>query len=96
MRKPAIYKKVRGLAALALLSPSALFFSSCGDFLEIEPQDRIVLEKFWNEKSDVDNVLVSCYSALQTENVVSRMMVWGEFRSDNIEKGTNISNVVNL
>ncbi|MBR1932149.1 MAG: RagB/SusD family nutrient uptake outer membrane protein [Prevotella sp.] len=96
MRKHAIYKKVRGLAALALLSPSALFFSSCGDFLEIEPQDRIVLEKFWNEKSDVDNVLVSCYSALQTENVVSRMMVWGEFRSDNIEKGTNISNVVNL
>ena len=27
--------------------------SSCSDFLEIEPQNEIILEKFWNEKADV-------------------------------------------
>ena len=97
MKKNPIYNKLKGLALVTLLSPvSALFFTSCGDFLEIEPQDKIVLEKFWNEKADVDNVLVGCYSALQTENVISRMMMWGEFRSDNCEKGLNTQDNVNL
>ena len=97
MKKNHIYNKVKGLALVSLLSPlSMLLFSGCGDFLEIEPQDKIVLEKFWNEKADVDNVLVGCYSALQTENVISRMMIWGEFRSDNCEKGLNTQNNPNL
>jgi hypothetical protein len=96
MRTNYIYNKVKSLAALLLLMPCATFLTGCNDFLESEPKDRIVLEKFWNEKSDVENVLVSCYSAMQASNVLGHMMVWGEFRSDNIEEGTNISNNVNL
>ena len=65
-------------------------FASCSDFLEIEPQNEIILEKFWNEKADVDAVIGGCYSALQDEGVIKRMMVWGEFRSDNISVGRNI------
>lgn len=89
--------KIKALAVATLLSPlSALLFSGCGDFLEVEPQDKIVLEKFWNEKADVDNVLIGCYSAMQSENVLDRLMVWGEFRSDNIEKGTNVQSDVSI
>ncbi len=65
-------------------------FASCSDFLEIEPQNEIILEKFWNEKADVDAIIGGCYSALQDEGVIKRMMVWGEFRSDNISVGRNI------
>ena len=100
MKKSNIYNKVKRTAVIpiaSLLLPlSSLFFTSCGDFLEIEPQDKIVLEKFWNEKADVDNVLIGCYSAMQTENVLDRLMVWGEFRSDNIEPGTNATDDVSL
>ena len=97
MRKNHIYNKVKGLAAATLLAPfGALLFSGCGDFLEIEPQDKIVLEKFWNEKADVDNVLVGCYSAMQSSNMVSRMMIWGEFRSDNVTVGLNTDKDVSL
>lgn len=74
----------------------AFLFSGCGDFLEVEPQDKIVLEKFWNEKADVDNVLIGCYSAMQSENVLDRIMVWGEFRSDNIEPGTEVNSDINI
>ncbi|MBO4721074.1 MAG: RagB/SusD family nutrient uptake outer membrane protein [Prevotella sp.] len=66
-------------------------FSSCTDFLEIKPQNEIILEQFWNEKADVDAVIAGCYSGLQAEGVIKRMMVWGEFRSDNIGPGTNIT-----
>ena len=66
--------------------------SSCSDFLEIEPLNEIIFEKFWNEKADVDAVIAGCYSGLQEEAVIKRMMVWGEFRSDNIGAGSNVSN----
>ncbi|MBR5655301.1 MAG: RagB/SusD family nutrient uptake outer membrane protein [Prevotella sp.] len=65
--------------------------SSCSDFLEIEPQNEIILEKFWNEKADVDAIVAGCYSGLQSEAVIKRMMVWGEFRSDNIGPGSNVT-----
>lgn len=71
-------------------------FSSCSDFLVIEPQNEIIFDKFWNEKADVDAVIAGCYSGLQEEAVVKRMMVWGEFRSDNIGPGSNVQSDGNL
>ena len=70
----------------------ALAMTSCSDFLVVEPLNDITLEKFWNEKNDVDNVVNGCYSSLQSQACISRMMCWGEFRSDNIQGGTNIDN----
>ena len=90
-----IYNKVRKLAKAVLpLSLFALlpFATSCSDFLEIEPLDEIVLEKFWTEKADVDGIVAGCYSGLQSNGVVRRMMVWGECRSDNVGIGINITN----
>ncbi len=65
--------------------------SSCSDFLQVEPQNEIILEKFWNEKADVDGIIFGCYSAMQSDNILMRMMVWGEFRSDNISRGLNLN-----
>ena len=70
--------------------------TGCSDFLEIEPQHEIILEKFWNEKADVNAVITGCYSGLQSGNVIKRMMVWGEFRSDNIGPGSNVQSDGNL
>ena len=65
--------------------------TGCSDFLEIEPQNEIILEKFWNEKADVDAVIAGCYSNMQDDGVIKRMMVWGEFRSDNVGPGSNVT-----
>ena len=70
--------------------------TGCSGFLEIEPQNEIILEKFWNEKADVETVVAGCYSAMQEGNVIKRMMVWGEFRSDNIGPGNNVGSDANL
>ena len=71
-------------------------FTSCGDFLEIKDQREIILEDFWNEKADVENIVTGCYSALQETDARKRMMIWGEFRSDNIMSGNNINSDGNL
>ena len=70
--------------------------SSCSDFLEVEPQDKIVLDKFWNECADVESVVASCYSSLQSSAVIKRMMIWGEARSETMDAGNNMDQDVNL
>ena len=65
-------------------------FTSCADFLEIKPTDQILLDDFWNEKADVDNIMSGCYSALQGSDVRMRMMIWGEARSENVMGSGNI------
>ena len=72
-------------AAFFILHSS--FFISCSDFLDIEPRNLVILEQFWNEKTDVDNTVAGCYEALQSTGAVARMMAWGEFRSDNVIVG---------
>ena len=66
--------------------------TSCSDFLTIEPLNEIVQDKFWNSKSDVENIVMGCYSAMQSQTIIDRMIIWGESRSDNMVGGTNIAN----
>lgn len=75
--------------AAALLS---LSLCSCSDFLDLDPLNEIVEEDFWTSEDDVESIVLGCYSAMQSEEVAYRMMVWGEFRSDNIVGATNVEN----
>ncbi len=85
MKRYNIYNKVRTLSlATAIAAMGAGTVTSCGDFLEIEPRNEITLEKFWNEKSDVQGIISGCYSKIAEEPILARMMVWGEFRSENV------------
>lgn len=70
--------------------------TACEDFFDVKPQDVILFDDFWNEKTDVDAIVAGIYSGMQSEGMISRMMVWGEFRSDNINVGANIDKNVNL
>ena len=73
----------------ALLTLTGLT-TSCSDYLEVPSLNEIVDDNFWNEKTDVDNIMAGCYSALQANAVVSRMIVWGEVRSDNCIAGSRV------
>lgn len=63
-------------------------FSSCNDFLSIEPENEIVLEKYWTAEGDVNSVLNACYAQLENSQCIERMIVWGELRSDNMKVGS--------
>lgn len=74
----------------------AAAMTSCSDFLEIKSRSEIVLEDFWNEKADVDNIVAGCYSRMQGDDVIRRFIVWGEARSENVMAGNNIDKDGNL
>lgn len=86
MKIKSIYKSFAGFLYLAISSQALL--SSCDDFLSIEPQNEIVLENYWTEEADVNSVLNSCYAALESNDCINRMVVWGELRSDNMTNGS--------
>lgn len=83
------FRSVKPLAGLLFLAASSqVLMSSCDDFLSIEPQNEIVLEKYWTEEADVNSVLNSCYAQLTSSDCITRMVVWGELRSDNMINGS--------
>lgn len=60
---------------------------SCGDFLELTPEDLIVEDNYWDEQNDVEQVLTGCYTRMQEHDFLARAFVWGEARADNLSAG---------
>ena len=83
------------LSVIASGGASAGLLSSCSDFLDITPLNKVVLENFWTQKSEVNAVLMGCYESLESEESIIRMGVWGEMRSENILQGASIGNEYN-
>jgi hypothetical protein len=84
----------KGVLPLGLLTLLPLF-SSCNDFLDIKPQNEVVLENFWKEKADAASVLTGCYESLESNDALTRMVAWGELRSDNMKAGASTPNDLN-
>ena len=70
-----------------LLGAMVAMTCSCEDFLTISPTDKIVLEDFWKSKADVENVVAESYRLMTQFDVLSRVIVWGELRGDNVVEG---------
>ncbi len=84
--KQTIYYKVRKMAKGIL--PFYLFtflplLTGCVDTV-ILPDNKTVDEDFWQKKSEVDAVVATAYAQLRDEAAIRNMIVWGDFRSDEL------------
>lgn len=61
--------------------------TSCSDFLDTVPLNEIVLENFWENEEEVNSVVMSCYSRMAQGDFLTRLILWGELRSDNVVAG---------
>lgn len=80
-------KYMNNIKYLVFLCLVSVGMTSCGDFLEIEPKTQISEDNFWNEKADIDQMVADVYVKLQSGDIISRCIMWGETRSDNIAEG---------
>ncbi len=69
-----------------------LMLASCNDFLDVLPLNEIVEENYWTEKADVESVLYSCYAQMENNDLMNRLEIWGEVRSDNITFSSSTAN----
>lgn len=56
---------------------------SCVDTV-ILPDNKTIDEDFWQTKSEVEAVMGSAYAQLRTAECVRNMIIWGDFRSDEL------------
>ena len=75
-----IYKK----SALVVAILFGTLMTSCTDYLTIIPPDKIVHEKFWQTKDEVNGMLATSYIKLISTDAISKAIVWGESRADNL------------
>ena len=81
-----------------ILIASALFLagaSSCSNWLEVLPENQMILEQYWKTESDAQGVLSACYRGLIENDITYRMLIWGEMRSDNVIKAANNDENIN-
>ena len=96
MKTVYIYNKVKeSMKTVLFLAVGSVFLTGCSDFLEIKPMDKTVLEDYWKEKADVTATVNGAYEALASSDVINRLGVWGELRSDNVIAGTSTPNNIN-
>ena len=86
--------------AICGIAASSLLLGSCDDFLTITPSSQIVEEEFWEDKTDLENVVAACYVRMTKSDMTDKYIICGELRSDNfVQKSgngnTNIRNVMN-
>ena len=89
-----IYKKTVLAATVAI----GTLMSSCTDYLTIIPADVVVEEEFWQTKDQVNGMLATSYLKLLSNDAVTKAIVWGEMRSDNMtypaSYNSDIKNIV--
>ena len=82
-------KKIKSNIFAAVLGvTAALSFSACD--IEMLPLNDVVYENYWTEKQDVESMVTACYGAMRANSVLTRMIAWGESRSDNVQIGDPI------
>ena len=76
---------------LALIVFAGFTLTSCD--LDLLPLNSVVLENYWTNKDDVERSLNACYVGMQENGWVSKAIIWGEVRSDNVavRQGTSAS-----
>ena len=85
MKRDIIYIKL--IAIFSIIAS----FTSCTDWLSIEPEGKIVAGDYWKLESDVEAVLSTCYRSMIEDDIIRRMIVYGELRSDNLMGGYGVS-----
>ena len=63
---------------------SGALFTSCIDTIVL-PTDRTVAEDYWQSKDDVTAMVTGAYKQMASTNVIERFLVWGDFRSEELE-----------
>ena len=57
--------------------------TSCVETI-ILPENKTVDEDFWQKKSEVQAVIATAYAQLRDAAAIRNMIVWGDFRSDEL------------
>ena len=71
---------------------ASVALSSCVDTV-ILPDDKILDEDYWQKQGDVESVVAQAYNQLRDESVIRNMIVWADFRSDELQIASDFTTI---
>ena len=74
-------EKMKTMKKYMLFILSGLLTTSCIDTVVL-PDDITIGEDMWKSKSDVEGMVNGVYKAMTSEAIIERCIVWGSYRSD--------------
>lgn len=82
---------MKNIISIISLITILIFTNGCSeDWLDVRPETDVVLEDFWQDENQVNQVLSSCYLSMLQGDALERMLIWGELRSDNVLAGQSM------
>lgn len=88
--KKSIIKKI------ILIPLVSLILSSCDSYLQLEPQDNLIQQEFWQNKEQVESAVAGCYASMNQSAFTERLLVWGELRAEMMVSANASGNAVNM
>ena len=70
--------------------------TSCNDWLDLDPVDGVMKSEFWKNKEDVHSAVIGCYTSLLNQDLMTRIIYWGELRGDMVTPGNAGSDITNI
>jgi hypothetical protein len=87
MKKITLYRTAFLLLVIPLLG-------GCNNWLDLEPQDAIIKDKYWKTKEQVEAAVIGVYASLLgapdgSRSIAELVFLWGEMRADMIVPNNN-------
>lgn len=76
-------RKIKTSRLLPVYLFSFMCLTSCVDTVLL-PDDKTVDEDYWKTKSDVNQMVMGAYNSMLSSSVISNLIVWGDYRSDEL------------
>ena len=67
---------------LTIIFSSVILISSCDTWLDVQPEDGVVRERYWKTKEEVRAAVLGCYSQMLDSKMMQEYFVWGEMRAE--------------
>ncbi|WP_282124532.1 RagB/SusD family nutrient uptake outer membrane protein [Algibacter mikhailovii] len=77
-----------------IFSIAIVSLSSCDSYLDLEPQDTLIQQEFWQSKEQVSSAVAGIYAAMNQSGFTDKVLYWGELRAEML-LSANASNDAN-
>ena len=80
---------MKSLKYILIAFIAAITFTSCNGWLDVQPEDGVVRERYWKTKEEVRAAVLGCYSQMLDEVMMRSYFVWGEMRAEMVMPGSS-------
>lgn len=74
--------KLAGVGLLLSFILSVIALPSCSNWLDVQPEDGVVRERYWKTKEEVRAAVLGCYSQMLNSKMMQEYFIWGEMRAE--------------